>query len=273
MKENGIQKAILSLTAPGATIAATQTEARHLARKANEYAAGLRDRHPDKFGFFASLPSLMDTEGTLAEIQYAMDILNADGVTLFTRYGDGNNYLGHSMFTSIWAELDKRKAVTFIHPTHPVDLARVNPLLPQPSIDYPQETTRAAVDMIITNVTQRFPNCVKILSHAGGTLPFLVSRIAVTSQESEGTKKTYGKTYADIMDDLRSFYYDVALSSSPAVMKLLLELVPHEHITYGKSKVHNKTGKYLWVSIKARTFHMLLRTKLLGLGKGWTGFQ
>lgn len=123
MKENGIQKAILSLTAPGATIAATQTEARHLARKANEYAAGLRDRHPDKFGFFASLPSLMDTEGTLAEIQYAMDILNADGVTLFTRYGDGNNYLGHSMFTSIWAELDKRKAVTFIHPTHPVDLA------------------------------------------------------------------------------------------------------------------------------------------------------
>lgn len=127
--------------------------------------------------------------------------------------------------------------------------------------------------MIITNVTQRFPNCVKILSHAGGTLPFLVSRIAVTSQESEDTKKTYGKTYADIMDDLRSFYYDVALSSSPAVMKLLLELVPHEHITYGKSKVHNKTGKYLWVSIKARTFHMLLRTKLLGLGKDWTGFQ
>ncbi|CAI7672009.1 unnamed protein product [Penicillium palitans] len=233
MNENGIQKAILSLTAPGATIAATHQEARDLARKANEYAASLRDRHPDKFGFFASLPSLMDIEGALAEIQYAMDILNADGVTLFTRYGDGNNYLGHSMFTPIWAELDKRKAVTFIHPTHPVDLARVNPLLPQPSIDYPQETTRAAVDMIITNVTQRFPNCVKILSHAGGTLPFLVSRIAVTSRETEDTKKTYGKTYADIMDDLRSFHYDVALSSSPAVMKLLLELVPHDHITYG----------------------------------------
>lgn len=264
MKENGIQKAILSLTAPGATIAAIDQEARHLARKTNEYAASLRDTHPDKFGFFATLPSLMDIEGTLAEIQYAMDILNV-GVTLFTRYGHGNNYLGNSMFTPIWTELDKRNAVTFIHPTHPVDLTRINPLLPQPSIDYPRETTRAAVDMIITNVTQRFPNCVKILSHAGGTLPFLVSRLSVTSRETEHTKKTYGTTYADIMDDFRSFYYDFALSSSSAVMKLVLELVlelvPYDHITYGKSKPPKKTGKCLLVSLKARTFHTLIRTK------------
>ncbi|KAJ5213280.1 hypothetical protein N7449_000449 [Penicillium cf. viridicatum] len=103
-----------------------------------------------------------------------MDILNADVVTLFMRYGDGNNYLGHSMFTPIWAELDKRKAVAFIHPT---DQSQSTP---SKSIYRPQETTRVAVDMIITNVTRRFPNCVKIMSHPGGTLPFLVSRIAVT---------------------------------------------------------------------------------------------
>ncbi|CAI7582964.1 unnamed protein product [Penicillium discolor] len=259
MKENGIQKAILSLTAPGATIAATDQEARHLACKANEYAAGLRDRHPDKFGFFASLPSLMDIEGALTEIHYAMDILNADGVTLFTRYGDGNNYWGHS------AELDKHKAVTFIHPTHPVDLARVNQLLPQPSIDYPQETTRTAVDMIITNVTQRFSNCVKILSHAGGTLPFLVSRISVTSQETEDTKKTYGttygKTYADIMDDLRSFHYDVALSSSPAVMKLLLELVPHDYITCGSDFPYAASDKIAGFRERLDGFSMTKRLR------------
>lgn len=249
MKKNGIQKAILSMTAPGATIAATDQEARQLARRANEYAASLRDKYPGKFGFFATLPSLMDIEGTLAEIEYAMDTLHADGVTLFTRYGDGNNYLGHPTFTSIWTELDKRKAVAFIHPTHPVDLTRVNPILPQPSIDYPQETTRAAVDMIITNVTQRFPNCVKILSHAGGTLPWLVSRIATTSHETEHTREIYGKTSADIMNDFRSFYYDTALSSSPAVLRLLLELVPHDHITYGKSRVCTRLEN-------AYTFHL-----------------
>ncbi|KAJ5679758.1 hypothetical protein N7462_008002 [Penicillium macrosclerotiorum] len=234
MKENGINKAILSLTAPGATIAETDQGARQLARRANMYAAGLRDKHRDRFGFFAAMPSLMDVNGTLAEVKYALDVLKADGVTLFTRYGDENNYLGHEIFAPIWSELDKRKAVVFIHPTHPVDLARVNPLLPQPSIDYPQETTRAAVDMIISNVTQQYPNCVRILSHAGGTLPYLMSRLAVTSRATRYTKKTWGKTYDDLMDDFRSFHYDLALSSSPAVLELLLELVPYDHITYGK---------------------------------------
>jgi 6-methylsalicylate decarboxylase len=66
-----------------------------LARSVNEYAAQLCSQNPEKFSFFAALPSLFSTEACLAEIAYALDVLKADGVTLFTRYGDGNNYLGH----------------------------------------------------------------------------------------------------------------------------------------------------------------------------------
>ncbi|KAF9884821.1 hypothetical protein FE257_001237 [Aspergillus nanangensis] len=243
MQENGIQKAILSITAPGATIATDIQSARNLARRANTYAAKLRDIHPDNFGFFATMPSLMDVNGTLAEMTYALDVLKADGVTLFTRYGDGNAYLGHPTFLPIWRELDRRKAVAFIHPTHPGDLTRVNPLLPQPAIDYPQETTRAAVDMIIANITQEFLNCRKILSHAGGTLPYLISRLAMTSKETEDTAQVYGKSPAEIMEDFRSFYYDLALSSSPAVLKLVLELVPHNQILYGSDFPYADTDK------------------------------
>lgn len=233
MASNGIQKAILSLTAPGASIAPDTESARVLARQVNEYAAGLRQQHPSSFGFFATLPSLTDIPGALAEIEYALDVLKADGVTLFTRYGDGNNYLGHSLFTPIWEDLDARKAVVFVHPTHPVNTTWTNPILPQPAIDYPHETTRTAVDLIIANVTQKYPNCRKILSHAGGSLPYLISRIATTSRATEPTKLIYGKTSKDIMDDFRSFYYDLALSSSPAVLNMVLDLVPHHHITYG----------------------------------------
>lgn len=233
MASNGIRKAILSLTAPGASIAPDTKSARILARQVNEYAASLRQQHPDSFGFFATLPSLMDIPGALAEIEYALDVLKADGVTLFTRYGDGNGYLGHSLFTPIWEELDARRAVVFVHPTHPVNTTWTNPILPQPAIDYPHETTRTAVDLIIANVTQKFPNCRKILSHAGGSLPYLISRIATTSRATESTKLIYGKTTGDIMDDFRSFYYDLALSSSPAVLNMVLDLVPHNHITYG----------------------------------------
>ncbi|OJJ53653.1 hypothetical protein ASPSYDRAFT_61670 [Aspergillus sydowii CBS 593.65] len=229
MASNGIRKAILSLTAPGASIAPDTKSARILARQVNEYAASLRQQHPDSF---------------------------ADGVTLFTSYGDGNSYLGHSLFTPIWEELDARKAVVFVHPTHPVNTTWTNPILPQPAIDYPHETTRTAVDLIIANVTQNFPNCRKILSHAGGSLPYLISRIATTSRATESTKLIYGKTTGDIMDDFRSFYYDLALSSSPAVLNMVLDLVPHNHVTYGSDFPYADSDKIAGFREDLDAFHM-----------------
>lgn len=235
MEKIGVTKTILSLTAPGAVIAPTTGKRRALARKANEFAAAKRDEDANRWGFFAALPCLLDTEGALAEIQYALDVLKAEGVTLFTRYGSGNQYLGSPEFKPIWEELNSRKAVVFIHPTHPADTTRVNPLLPQPAIDYPHETTRTAVDMIITNTKRSYPHCKVILSHAGGTLSFLITRISTVSKEAAATARIYGKSSAEIMEDFRSFYFDLALSSSEAVLKLVLDVVPHDHLLYGKA--------------------------------------
>ncbi|PYH95516.1 2-amino-3-carboxymuconate-6-semialdehyde decarboxylase [Aspergillus ellipticus CBS 707.79] len=233
MQENGVRRAILSLTTPGAVIASDDESARLLARQTNEYVANIRDQYPEQFGFLAALPSLLDVSGTIAEIEYGLDVLKADGVTVFTRYGTENNYLGHANFTPVWKELDARKAVVLIHPTMPADTNWIDPIIPPPMLDFPQETTRTAVDMIVNNVTEQFPNCPKILSHAGGTLPYLISRLAVTSRATMSQKGPYGKTYFEFMEALRSFYYDLALSSAPAVLNLLMDLVPHEHILYG----------------------------------------
>ncbi|GFF44909.1 2-amino-3-carboxymuconate-6-semialdehyde decarboxylase [Aspergillus udagawae] len=115
MNRLGVQTAILSVTAPGACIL-KGTASFALARQLNEYAAELRDRNPQRFGFFASIPSLLDTDATLSEIAYALDTLHADGVTLFTRYGDSNVYLGHRSLEPIWAELDRRNRY---HPCQP----------------------------------------------------------------------------------------------------------------------------------------------------------
>ncbi|KAJ6015652.1 amidohydrolase family protein [Penicillium herquei] len=233
MDRNGCTKAILSLTAPGAVIASTDEKRRALARKANEYAAAKRDEDPSRWGFFAALPCLLDTQGTLSEIRYSLDVLKAEGVTLFTRYGAGNQYLGNPAFKPIWEELNARKAVVFIHPTHPADTTRVNPLLPQPAIDYPHETTRTAVDMIITNTKRTYSACKVILSHAGGTLPYLITRMSTVSKEAAATARIYGKSSEEIMEDFRSFYFDLALSSSVAVLRLVLEVIPNDHLLYG----------------------------------------
>lgn len=234
MDRHGIQTAILSCTSPGACILKGQASF-DLARKMNMYAAKLRDSKPTKFGFFANLPSLLDTEATLSEIAFAMDELKADGVCLFTRYGDSNHYLGHPDIEPVWKELNRRGAVVFIHPTHPVDLNKVNPRLPQPMVDYPHETTRSAMDMLTQGTVRKYTDCKIILSHGGGTLPYLIARVATPLRKAAdfGTPYIAGTTYDMFMEDFRRFYFDLALSATTPNMNMLLELVPHDHILYG----------------------------------------
>jgi Predicted metal-dependent hydrolase of the TIM-barrel fold len=192
---------------------------------------------PKNSVFFGSLPSLLDTEAALDEIRYALDVLHADGVTLFTRYGNGSTYLGHKSIEPIWEELDRRKAVVFVHPTHPVDTNKINPKMPQPMIDYPHETTRTAMDMIMMGTRLKYPNCKVILSHAGGTLPYLISRVATPLQTTPDFAAgiAMGVNHDQVMAAFRSFHYDLALSSSLPVLDMLLKLVPHNHILFGVS--------------------------------------
>ena len=182
------------------------------------------------YGFFASLPSLFDTAASLGEIGYAFDELRADGVTLFTRYGDGNNYLGHPNFEPIWKELSKRKAIVFVHPTHPVDTNLIHPSLPQPMFDYPHETGRTAMSLIVSGVLRNYPGCKVILSHAGGTLPYLVHRAAGLLP---ATPMSVGRSTAEIIEEASGFYFDTAISSNPATLKALLEIAKPGHVLFG----------------------------------------
>jgi predicted TIM-barrel fold metal-dependent hydrolase len=227
MKKNGINTTILSLTAPGACILKGESAAK-LARQANEYAAKMRDNDPSRYGFLAALPSLTDKSLALSELAYALDELKADGVTLFTRYGAGNQYLGHPDFKYIWEEIAKRGAVVFIHPTHPVDTTLVSPLLPQPVIDYPFETTRTAVDLIVSKTIRDFPNIKIILPHAGGTLPYLLGRPASVMPYLSTKHVT-----EEIIEDARNFYYDTAVAGSENVLTVLEKFAKPGHILYG----------------------------------------
>ena len=216
------------MTAPGTDIVKGKIAAAKLARETNEYLASLRDKDPRKYGFFASLPPLTDVPAVIEEITYALDVLKADGVTVFTRYGLGNGYLGHADFKPIWRALNEKNAVVFVHPTHSIDTTLVNSNLPQPIIDYPHETTRTAADMILSDTLRETPNCKIILSHAGGTLPYLANRL----QAVVDTGLT-NKSSDEIAKDVASFYYDLALSSSMNTIEVLMKVTTPDHILFG----------------------------------------
>lgn len=229
MTEQSIDTTILSLTAPGCTII-HGTAAVQLARSVNESAASIRDADPTRFGFFASLPPVLDDiNAAVREAIYALDVLKADGITLFTRYGAENTYLGDPAFLPLWSALNDRQTVVFIHPTHLSTTDLVNSRLPQPMIDYPHETTRAAVDLIMHNRIREFPQCRIILSHAGGTLPYLATRAAHMLFDSGLS----AKPAEDFLVDARTLYYDLALSGNEFTLTFLMQFVGPSKILFG----------------------------------------
>src|SRR5712691_9481066 len=97
MDRGGVAASVVSITNPGLWFGDNAVTMR-LARACNEYAAKLVQDHPNRFGFFAAMP-LPDVDATLKEIGYASDTLKADGVGLFTSYGD--TWLGNPAYRPV----------------------------------------------------------------------------------------------------------------------------------------------------------------------------
>ncbi|KAF1359686.1 amidohydrolase 2 [Lizonia empirigonia] len=210
MDRNGIDASILSLSAPGLGFVKSADEALKLCRWVNEYAAKIVASDPFRFGFFATLPPLDQTGPCLEELRYSLDVLKADGVAVLSSYDD--KYLGHQDFQPIWKELHHRNTVVFVHPSFGKTW-----------------TTRTAVNLITSNTIRDFPNCRIILSHGGGTLPYVATRIA--NQTADLRLKD--KSADSFLRDAKNFYYDLALSGYEGPVKLLTEFAQVDHILYG----------------------------------------
>ena len=228
MDRQGIATGILSLTAPG--VGGWQGRERALmARRVNEYTASLVARHPGRFGVFATVP-VGDTDASLAEIAYAFDTLKADGVILLSNMA--GHYIGEPDMEPVWAELNRRRAIVFVHPGQPQISAA--PGVASPMVDYPFDTTRAAAQLVVNGVTTRHPEVRFILSHAGGFLPYAAHRIA----ELAKVFNPDALPAKDIIAEFRRFYFDTALSAGPAAFPTLTAFAEPGHILFGSDFPH-----------------------------------
>jgi 6-methylsalicylate decarboxylase len=196
-----------------------------LARAVNEAGADYVRAHPGRFGLFASLP-LQDIAASITEIAFAFDRLGADGVVLMTNAH--GVYLGDKRLDPIFDELNRRKAVVFLHPTSPACFEALSMGRPAPMIEFPFDTTRAAVNLVFSGTTKRCPDIKFILPHAGGTLPFLVQRIIGGSRIVSS-----GMDPAEALGQMRSFYCDTAGAANAHAIPALRQLVPITQILFG----------------------------------------
>jgi predicted TIM-barrel fold metal-dependent hydrolase len=195
-----------------------------LLRACNESAATLRARFPGRFGSFASLP-LPDIDASLKEVEYAFDDLKVDGFILFASYEGW--YLGDPHFIPLLEELNRRKAVAFVHPNDPS--YGIPPVAPASVLEFPFETTRTAASLIISGAMANYAGIRFILAHAGGALPYLLPRLSISIEMMPDVAERIG----DVRQSVRAFYFDTALSVGVSSLAALAHIADPGHILFG----------------------------------------
>jgi 6-methylsalicylate decarboxylase len=228
MDKNAVTTSVLSLAStPGTWFDAGPQAAHDMARLCCDFAAEMVRDKPGRYALFAPL-SMLDTDATLKEIEYALDTLKADGVNLQTNYGD--KWLGDPDYQPVFEELNRRKAVVYVHPLVASCCGRLNVGAFPAVIEVPHDTTRTIVSLLLSGTFARMRDIKWLFSHAGGTIPMLAGRIE-SFFDRAGNRDRFAPD--GIEAEFRRLFYDTANATHPASMAALTSLIPMSQITYG----------------------------------------
>jgi 6-methylsalicylate decarboxylase len=262
MEKYGIATAVLSIPVIGYSFDELGPEAaRALARDNNEFGAQQVRDYPGHFGFFASLP-LPDVENSLKEIEYSYETLDATGIALMTSYG--LKWPGDPAFEPVFAELNRRKAVVFIHPTAPACCGELIPGVSPIWVEFDFDTARAAISLLVSRTFEKYPDIKFILTHSGGTLPVETARI-----QGIVNPGITGRQPGTVEDYFSKIFYDIANGANPMALAALTKLVPASQILFGTDfpyvRIDTTVDGYLKWGFSAQQMREINRENALGL--------
>ncbi|ETN41348.1 uncharacterized protein HMPREF1541_03283 [Cyphellophora europaea CBS 101466] len=250
MDTNNIERSIVSCSSPGTFLEPNNTEAGvALTRRFNDFIADLKRQHPDRIGFFASLP-LPSIQDALDEIDRAI-VLGADGFVLLSNYH--GLYHGDPKMKVIYDKLNSHGAVIFIHPTNPCPrdapmdksgTARLDSLAPlmnvfqAPTLEFIFDTTRTVADMITSGTVAANENLRWIIPHCGAAIPAVldrfvrIGRILGPKAGSDRDAVPYNTTSAVALMQ-RQFWFDLAGFSMHSQIWTMARLFGADKFLYG----------------------------------------
>jgi predicted TIM-barrel fold metal-dependent hydrolase len=173
MDRAGVAMQVLSAS-PQLPYSDDRDQAVAAARFVNDQYAALVERHPDRFLAFAATP-MPHIDESIAELGRALDQLHMTGVVMNTTVLD--HALVEPRFEPIFAELDRRAAVLYLHPA---GNSACTPLISEYHLTWmigaPIEDTISIMQLITHGIPSRYPRLKIINSHLGGALPMLLQR-------------------------------------------------------------------------------------------------
>lgn len=204
-----------------------EEKARLGARFSNDLYQDVVSRYGGRFAAFGSLP-LPHVDSAIAEAAYCLDELHMAGINL------GCSIAGRPLedpaFEPLWAELNRRQAVVFLHP-----VALGGPMLDAPGLPMLLgsrfEDTVAAVRLVVSGLTSRFPDVKIIVPHLGGAIPFMWERMEDFANRGLNTSPKEG---------LKRLYYDT-VNKTPAALRCACEVLGPEHLMLGSDFPYMKS--------------------------------
>jgi predicted TIM-barrel fold metal-dependent hydrolase len=203
---------------------AKESDAVDAARLGNDIYARIVHEHPKRFAAFACTP-LPHVQASIAETRRALDELGMVGVTA------GTVVLGKSIadpaFDEFFAELNRRKAVLFIHP---IGGGLGSQLIESTKLVWPVgaplEDTVCLLQFMQANFPSRFPDIKIILPHLGGFAPFLAARLDQLQDHFLPDPAIAPSAQA------KYFWYDT-VNGNPAALRCTIETFGADHLLMG----------------------------------------
>ncbi len=227
MDEQGVDREVLSIWTDifGYDLPAAKGALWHTAL--NDSLTRLCDAHAERFSWLAS-GALQDASLAARELERGMKA-GAVGA-IITSHIDGKN-LGECALDEYWAACVELGAPVFIHPAQPIAPPRAERFALNQIVAYTNDTTLTVGSLISAGVMDRFPGLEFILSHGGGSVPFLIGRFDHMHRAADPTA-TGNVAQQTPSSYLTRFHYDTILHHAPA-LNYLRDLVGVDRMLLG----------------------------------------
>ncbi|MCH7475881.1 MAG: amidohydrolase [Gemmatimonadetes bacterium] len=229
LDEAGVDKQVLTFTAPG-TLIETPERSAQLARKVNDALLEIASERSDRFTALATLP-LNDAAASLTEFERVTE-LGFKGCMLFS---NANGVaLADERFWPLYEKASNANAVMYIHPTYPVGVEAMTDYWLMPLVGFLFDTTLAAAHLVFSGVVERYPGIRWVLGHLGGAIPYIAERL-------DRGYAAYADCRAEIpkppSEYLKNFYYDT-VNFDVNALEFAIDFAGADHILAGSDYPH-----------------------------------
>jgi aminocarboxymuconate-semialdehyde decarboxylase len=205
---------------------AEPSAAGELSRMVNEHTAKEVRKNAGKVVGLATVP-LQDVDLAVRELSYAVRDLGLRGVVTGSNVNDRG--FDEEAFLPFFKAVQDLDVPIFIHPNNPAGTERTPNYYLTNFLGYTQESTMAAAKIVFGGVLDRFPNLKICLSHAGGTLPFLLGRL----ERGQAMRPEAGELCRHPFPYyLKNFYIDT-ITYRADTLRFVLEVMPSGHVFMG----------------------------------------